>query len=104
MLFGCCFGNEMFFIVLYLISFSPAVEMSGFKEGSEGVISWGWAILQLARMNRLWVLASVCFPVMLAKQWINVMQLLNASMWLAEGDLAMRKKGRIGVSSGKKSC
>ncbi|KAL2020762.1 hypothetical protein VTK56DRAFT_7960 [Thermocarpiscus australiensis] len=69
------------------------------------------AALELARANKMdsfwpWVLAGVSFPVMAAKQAINVVQLVKASKWLAEGDVRARRaaglprKGRRG--SGKK--
>lgn len=41
-----------------------------------------------------WVLAIISSPVMLFKQFVNVVQLLAASKWLAEGDrLDRRRKG-----------
>lgn len=39
-----------------------------------------------------WILAIVSLPVMAGKQWINIVQLVKASRWLAEGDLAERRK------------
>ena len=39
-----------------------------------------------------WTLAGISAPVMLGKQFINVVQLVNASQWLAEGDVAKRKE------------
>jgi CDP-diacylglycerol--inositol 3-phosphatidyltransferase len=39
-----------------------------------------------------WILAVISFPVMFGKQWINVIQLIKASKWLAEGDRAERRK------------
>ena len=55
--------------------------------------------LELARANKMdsfwpWVLAGVSFPVMAAKQFINVVQLVKASKWLAEGDVKMRRERR----------
>lgn len=52
--------------------------------------------LELARANKMdsfwpWVLAGISFPVMAFKQVINVIQLVKASRWLAEGDVAMRR-------------
>ena len=49
------------------------------------------------RANKLdstvpWVLVSASFPVMFGKQVINVIQLVKASRWLAEGDVAERQK------------
>lgn len=38
-----------------------------------------------------WVLAGVSFPVMAGKQFLNIIQLVNACKWLAEGDLENRK-------------
>lgn len=54
------------------------------------------AALELARANKMdsfwpWVIAGVSFPIMAIKQGINVVQLVKASRWLAEGDIAMRK-------------
>ncbi len=42
-----------------------------------------------------WILAGVSFPVMFGKQVINVIQLVKASKWLGEGDIAARKKAGI---------
>jgi CDP-diacylglycerol--inositol 3-phosphatidyltransferase len=54
------------------------------------------AALELARANKMdsfwpWVLAGISFPIMAAKQFINVVQLVKASRWLAEGDIRARK-------------
>jgi len=54
------------------------------------------AALEMARINKMdsfwpWVLCIVSFPVMAAKQVINVVQLIKASRWLAEGDAAARR-------------
>jgi CDP-diacylglycerol--inositol 3-phosphatidyltransferase len=38
-----------------------------------------------------WILAGISFPVMAAKQFINCVQLVKASRWLAEGDIEMRR-------------
>jgi CDP-diacylglycerol--inositol 3-phosphatidyltransferase len=43
-----------------------------------------------------WVLAAISFPVMFGKQVINVVQLVKASRWIAEGDVADRKAARKG--------
>lgn len=48
-----------------------------------------------------WVLAAVSFPVMAGKQFINVVQLVKASRWLAEGDLAERRRRGLPKPSGK---
>jgi len=39
-----------------------------------------------------WIIAGVSVLVMAAKQVINVIQLVNACMWLAEVDRAERRK------------
>lgn len=39
-----------------------------------------------------WILAAVSFPVMAGKQIINVVQLVKASKWLAEGDIEQRRQ------------
>lgn len=38
------------------------------------------------------ILAAVCFLPVLLKEVINVVQLVNASRWLAEGDVAERRR------------
>jgi CDP-diacylglycerol--inositol 3-phosphatidyltransferase len=38
-----------------------------------------------------WILAAISFPIMFAKQVINVVQLTKACKWIAEGDVAERK-------------
>jgi CDP-diacylglycerol--inositol 3-phosphatidyltransferase len=38
-----------------------------------------------------WVIAGISLPVMAFKQFVNVVQLVKASRWLAEGDLEMRR-------------
>lgn len=54
------------------------------------------AALELARANKMdstvpWVLAGISFPVMFAKNVINVVQLVNASRSIAEVDVQARK-------------
>jgi CDP-diacylglycerol--inositol 3-phosphatidyltransferase len=39
-----------------------------------------------------WILAGVSFPIMAAKQFINVVQLVKASRWLGEVDVKMRRE------------
>jgi CDP-diacylglycerol--inositol 3-phosphatidyltransferase len=61
--------------------------------------------MELARANKIdstvpWILAGVSFPVMAGKQVINVIQMIKASKWLAEGDLKTRREKRMKV--GKK--
>ena len=42
-----------------------------------------------------WILAAISFPIMFGKQVINVVQLVKASKWIAEGDVAERKAKKI---------
>jgi CDP-diacylglycerol--inositol 3-phosphatidyltransferase len=56
--------------------------------------------MELARANKMdstgpWVLAAVSFPVMFAKQAINVVQLIFAAQWLAQGDREARRQARL---------
>ena len=58
----------------------------------------------MARANKMdstvpWILAAVSAPVMAAKQIINVIQLVKASRWLAEGDVANRRHQGLGKKS-----
>jgi CDP-diacylglycerol--inositol 3-phosphatidyltransferase len=53
--------------------------------------------MEMARANKMdstvpWILTLGSAPVMALKQWINVVQLVNASKWLAEGDRRDRAK------------
>lgn len=56
--------------------------------------------------NIPWVIFVASAPVMLFKQWVNIVQLVQASRWLAEGDRKDRKKlglpRRKGVQAAKK--
>jgi len=115
-LFVCCALNELFFIALYLLSFSspylsPSLLQVTNKGDSASTLQPGSQIspaasllmnpysaaaLELARANKMdsfwpWVIAGVSFPIMAIKQGINVVQLVKASRWLAEGDIATRK-------------
>lgn len=68
---------------------------------------WSAGALEMARANKMdstvpWVLAGISFPVMAGKQIINVIQLVKASKWLGEGDVAARRKAGITSSIGRK--
>ncbi|KAL2003202.1 hypothetical protein VTN02DRAFT_4702 [Thermoascus thermophilus] len=120
-LFVCCALNELFFIGLYLLSFSspmlspsllqpvPGAQGSSAQPGSpahpipSGLFAspWSAGAMELARANKLdsfwpWVITGISAPVMALKQFINVVQLVKASKWLAEGDLANRRAAREG--------
>ena len=58
--------------------------------------------LELARANKLdsfwpWVIAGMSFPVMAGKQLINVLQLVKAARWLAEGDAEARRVRNVSM-------
>ncbi|KAF7857014.1 hypothetical protein EAF04_009774 [Stromatinia cepivora] len=116
-LFLFCALNEVFFIALYLLSFSsPLLSPSLLQVASNGEAGasllpgnpsnpsaaslfanpYSAGALELARANKMdsfwpWVIAGISFPVMAGKQIINVVQLVKASRWLAEGDIEMRR-------------
>lgn len=57
--------------------------------------------MEFARANKMdstvpWILTIASAPVMAFKQWVNVIQLVKASKWLAEGDRRERRKNGMG--------
>jgi CDP-diacylglycerol--inositol 3-phosphatidyltransferase len=65
------------------------------------------AAMEMARANKMdstvpWILTLASTPVMLFKQWVNVIQLVKASKWLSEGDRRDRKKAGFGVQAKEK--
>ncbi|KAK2780126.1 cdp-diacylglycerol-inositol 3-phosphatidyltransferase pis [Colletotrichum kahawae] len=116
-LFVFCAANELFFIALYLLSFSSpllspsllnsvsnsdAAQIQAGAQVNTSLLSqifpnpYSAAALEMARANKMdsfwpWVLTGVSFPIMAMKQFLNVVQIVKASKWLAEGDLAMRR-------------
>ncbi|KAK9779005.1 putative CDP-diacylglycerol--inositol 3-phosphatidyltransferase [Seiridium cardinale] len=117
-LFVACAANELFFIGLYLLSFSspllsPQLLQTTVGEAKAAAIQSGAQVnssilhqlftnpysagaLEMARANKMdsfwpWVLTGVSFPIMAFKQFTNVIQLIKASKWLAEGDVAARR-------------
>lgn len=61
---------------------------------------WSAGALEYARANKMdsfwpWVIAGISAPVMCGKQIINVIQLVKASRWLAEGDLKARREAGL---------
>ncbi|KAI9811689.1 MAG: CDP-diacylglycerol-inositol 3-phosphatidyltransferase [Thelocarpon impressellum] len=118
-LFLICGLNELFFIAVYLLSFSspilspsllqplPNSPGSSAQPGNPSHPSasslfaspYSAGALEMARANKMdsfwpWVIAGVSFPVMAAKQFIHVVQLVKASKWLAEGDREARRAAR----------
>ena len=113
-LFLFCASNELFFIALYLLSFSspmlsPSLLPTNKEPGSTmqpgspsrpglGLLMapGSASAMELARANKMdsqgpWILAGVSFPIMAAKQILNIIQLVKASRWLAEGDIETRR-------------
>lgn len=116
-MFVCCAMNELFFIALYLLSFSsPLLSpqlLNGVSDAKAAAIQSGAevnsstlrqlfvnpysaAALEMARVNKMdsevpWILAGISFPIMAIKQFLNIVQLVKASKWLAEGDRKARK-------------
>ena len=116
-LFIACAANEAFFIALYLLSFSspllspsllhtvPDHAAQAIHQGAQVNSSLlkhifsnphSAGALELARANKMdsfwpWVFAGISFPIMAFKQITNVIQLVKASKWLAEGDVAARR-------------
>ncbi|EPE35023.1 hypothetical protein GLAREA_10718 [Glarea lozoyensis ATCC 20868] len=111
-LFTVCLLNEMFFISLYLLSFSSRrlmpilVDTGGdihsLQDGaaldlqSIWTTPWSAGAMEMARSNKIdsrvpWVALCISSVFMLFKQYVNVIQLVEASKWLAEGDARRRK-------------
>jgi CDP-diacylglycerol--inositol 3-phosphatidyltransferase len=122
-LFLFCALNELFFIALYLLSFSsPLLSPSLLNAGDTATSTqpghpahpapstlflnpWSAGALEAARANKMdstvpWILAGLSAPICAGKQIINVIQLVKASKWLAEGDVEARK---LNASAAKKN-
>ncbi|GAB7348799.1 hypothetical protein MBLNU459_g7519t1 [Dothideomycetes sp. NU459] len=113
-LFVCCALNELFFIALYLLAFSsplispsllqpepsslqPGSPVAPMKPSTLFASPWSAGAMEMARANKMdsfvpWTLTIISFPVMAFKQVVNVIQIYNASKWLAEGDIAERER------------
>ncbi|KAE8361167.1 hypothetical protein BDV27DRAFT_133418 [Aspergillus caelatus] len=107
-LFTVCALNELFFIALYLLSFSSSpssLDNASFKVSQSNPStlwssSWSAGAMDMARANKLdetvpWCLLYVSTPFMLFKQYVNMAQLLEASKWLVQGDIEMRRNARL---------
>lgn len=115
-MFVFCALNEIFFIALYLLSFSsPLLSPHLIKSAEDTGASvqqgaqvnnsilrqifpdpFSPAALEMARANKMdsfwpWTIAAISVSVMVGKQIINVVQLINASQWLAEVDRKNRR-------------
>ncbi|KNG88948.1 CDP-diacylglycerol--inositol 3-phosphatidyltransferase [Aspergillus nomiae NRRL 13137] len=107
-LFTVCALNELFFIALYLLSFSSSpssVNNPNFTTSQSDPLtpwssSWSAGAMEVARANKIddsvpWCLLHVSTPFMLFKQYVNMIQLTEASKWLVEGDLETRRNERL---------
>ncbi|KAK5128964.1 hypothetical protein LTR85_000297 [Meristemomyces frigidus] len=119
-LFTTCALNEVFFIALYLLCFSsplitPALLPSAGLAGETGhspttphqpipsllfPSPFSAAAMEMARANKMdstvpWILTLAAAPVMVMKQYINIVQMVKASRWLAEGDRRDRKRAQL---------
>lgn len=66
----------------------------------------GTRLIVYDRANKMdstvpWILTVASAPIMAFKQWVNFVQIYNASNWLAEGDREERK--RQGLPKRKKN-
>ncbi|KAK4504803.1 hypothetical protein PRZ48_002765 [Zasmidium cellare] len=119
-LFFTCALNELFFIALYLLCFSSPIITPALKWPTDQSPTtplspepsllfpspFSAGAMELARANKMdstipWILTIASAPVMLFKQWVNIIQLVKASKWLAEGDRMDRKKLGLPRRKGK---
>ncbi|KAH7066971.1 CDP-alcohol phosphatidyltransferase-domain-containing protein [Paraphoma chrysanthemicola] len=117
-LFTFCAMNELFFIALYLLSFSSPLlsptllgdkqTPSSIQPGSPAAPKpsmfftspWSAGAMEMARANKMdstvpWILTLTSAPIMIVKQYINVVQMVKASQWLAEGDREARRQAGL---------
>jgi CDP-diacylglycerol--inositol 3-phosphatidyltransferase len=117
-LFLFCAMNEIFFIALYLLSFSSPLlspTLLGDKQmptsiqpGSPAAPKpsmfftspWSAGAMEMARANKMdstvpWILTLTSAPIMALKQYINIVQMVKASQWLAEGDREARRQAGL---------
>ncbi|KKA30895.1 hypothetical protein TD95_004083 [Thielaviopsis punctulata] len=114
-LFTFCLMNELFFIALYLLSFSSPLlspqllqtdvaavnELDMTSQVNTSILRqifpdpYSAAALEVARANKMdstipWIVAGISLPIMALKQWLNIVQLVKASKDLASLDVAAR--------------
>ncbi|KAK1146356.1 phosphatidylinositol synthase 1 (CDP-alcohol phosphatidyltransferase1) [Aspergillus melleus] len=104
-LFTVCALNELFFIALYLLSFSSPTLVPSLLVDQDPTrpqtwsSPWSAGAMEMARANKIdsavpWVLLATSSVFMLFKQYVNVVQLVEASKWLVQGDMEIRRKER----------
>lgn len=110
--------NEIFFIALYLLSFSSPLlsptllasnnDPTSIQPGSPAAPKpsmffaspFSAGAMEMARANKMdstvpWILMLGSSPIMAIKQYINVVQMVTASQWLAEGDREARRQAGL---------
>jgi len=106
-LFLFCFGNEAFFVALYLINFyrtpmgisSPYLMSLLPPTIRHSIPLWFWSSLQKLTFPQ--VIAVLSFPICLGKQIISCIQFFKAATHLADSDLEERWEKKFGSSSKK---
>jgi len=108
-LFLFCACNELFFVSIYLLSFPPPPN----SPPKLGIYTSSWQLLMLTGYYRgiplsyPYLLAFITFPICALKNWINVIQMVNAAKALSEVDKEDRRKDALAKSKkstvGKKS-
>ena len=108
-LFLFCACNELFFVSIYLLSFPPPpnspprLGMSPPKT-QRSRANRGVGYIRGIPLSYPYLLAFVTFPICAAKNWINVIQMVNAAHALAEVDKEDRAgAGLVSASRPKRS-
>ena len=104
-LFLFCAGNELFFVSIYLLSFPP-LPNSPPRLGNIPSFSLKFnpceGYVRGIPLSYPYLIAFITFPVCAAKNWINVIQMINAAKALAEVDKDDRQKQGLSVNSQRK--
>ena len=83
-MFTICAGNELFFVALYLMKWIQVPMSESFDLAPNLITNLTWAEL----------MAAVCLPICIFKNFINLIQLWKASKILVGVDLAERAQAR----------
>ncbi|KAI9141188.1 CDP-alcohol phosphatidyltransferase-domain-containing protein [Paraphysoderma sedebokerense] len=90
-LFIFCAGNELYFILLYLLH--HAQKSSALSHPFDLLVQdWFDVVFEKNILN---LVAFIAFPICAAKQIINVVQFINASKALASVDIEERQKSKL---------
>jgi CDP-diacylglycerol--inositol 3-phosphatidyltransferase len=110
-LFFYCFGNELFFVCLYLVGFyktplglkpewflapfGESMAASLTKTAINDVHSWpAWTFQVIREFTWPQIVGAITFPICLMKQFFNAVQFWKAAKILVGIDLAERAKNR----------